>query len=420
MPSTLPTLRARRERRLAKQRASSNRTRGALLSLGMILSILLAALIILGAFAYADITRDLPSVETLPRLLNPPDGLLLQPTRMYDRSGLQLLHVFSPTNTTRRYIPINEQNPQHIPENLINAVIAVADPLFWSHSGYAIQDYNNPISHQTIAQKLVSELITFNEAPSLRRAIRERILAAQITAQFGRTQVIEWYLNSAHFGNYAFGVEAASQLYFGKAAEHLTLAESAILAAASETPALNPLDAPQQAIQRGREVIHILSELGIVNKKDTISALAETPTFEPADHASRPPGPAPAFVNMVLSQLESQIPRDRIERGGLNIITTLDDELQKQSACVTEVYAARMAGLTESKKDCASAGLLPSLPPAVTLADSSASALIQLIRPVRRLPARVIQAHRPARLHPGPNLAIVCPEIGRASCRERV
>lgn len=128
MPSTLPTLRARRERRLAKQRASSNRARGTLLSLGMVLSILLAALIILGAFAYADITRDLPSVETLPRLLNPPDGLLLQPTRIYDRSGLQLLFTFSPTDTPRRYIPISEQNPQHIPENLVNAVIAVTDP----------------------------------------------------------------------------------------------------------------------------------------------------------------------------------------------------------------------------------------------------------------------------------------------------
>ena len=58
-------------------------------------------------------------------------------------------------------------------------------------------------SHPTIAQKLVSDLILYNEPPSLRRAIRERILAAQITAQFGRTQVMEWYLNSTHFGNYA-------------------------------------------------------------------------------------------------------------------------------------------------------------------------------------------------------------------------
>ena len=66
MPSTLPILRARRERRLAKQRTSSDRTRGVLLSVGMLLSLALAALIILGAFAYADVTRELPSVEVLP------------------------------------------------------------------------------------------------------------------------------------------------------------------------------------------------------------------------------------------------------------------------------------------------------------------------------------------------------------------
>jgi membrane peptidoglycan carboxypeptidase len=340
----------------------------------MVLSILLAALIILGAFAYADITRDLPSVETLPRLLNPPDGLLLQPTRIYDRSGLQLLFTFSPTDTPRRYIPISEQNPQHIPENLVNAVIAVTDPEFWSHSGYAVQGFNNPDSHPTIAQKLVSGLVMYNEAPSLRRAIRERILAAQVTAQFGHTQVIEWYLNSAHFGNYAFGVEAAAQFYFGKPAERLTLAESAMLAAAGETPALNPLDAPQQALQRGREVILVLAELGLVKKKDAETALTESPEIQTAHQTQ--PAPAPAFVNMVMSQLDSQIPRDRIERGGINIITTLDFELQKQASCTTEVYAARMAGRPEPKQECPSAGLLPSLPPAVTLTDSSASALI--------------------------------------------
>ncbi len=375
MQKFLPILRSRRERRLAKQRNSSNRARGVLLGAGMIFSLVLAAVIIFGAFAYADVTRELPSVEILPRLLNPPNGLLLEPTRIYDRTGTQLLFTFSPEqNTTRRYIPVNKQNPQHIPSNLIEAVVAVADPQFWSHAGYSIQEYDNPEQHPTIAQKLVGQLILYNEEPSLRRAIRERILAAQITAQFGRTQIMEWYLNSAHFGNYAFGVEAASQLYFGKAAEQLTLAESAILAATSETPALNPLDAPQVALQRGREVIYILNGLGIVSNEDTVTALAEMPKIQSAPLS--PPNPAPAFVNMVLSQLDSQIPRDRLELGGLNIITTLDYDLQIQSACVTEVYAARVAGDAESENDCASAGLLPSLPPAITLADSSASALI--------------------------------------------
>ena len=123
----------------------------------------------------------------------------------------------------------------------------------------------------------------------------------------------------------------------------LTLAESAILAAASETPALNPLDAPQVALQRGREVIYILNGLGIAERRsDWDSLWQRLRRFSP--RRPTPPNAAPAFVNMVLAQAESQIPRDRIERGGLNIITTLDYDLQKQAACVTEVYAARMAG----------------------------------------------------------------------------
>ena len=101
------------------------------------------------------------------------------------------------------------------------------------------------------------------------------------------------------------------------------------------------------ALQRGREVIYILNGLGIVSDEATGLALAETPKIDP--RRPTPPNAAPAFVNMVLAQAESQIPRDRIERGGLNIISTLDYDLQKQASCVTEVYAARMAGLAEPK-----------------------------------------------------------------------
>ncbi|MDO8753836.1 MAG: transglycosylase domain-containing protein, partial [Anaerolineales bacterium] len=209
MPSTLPILRARRERRLEGQNKRSAQARGFIISVGILVSLLLAVAIIIGAFAYADVTRDLPSTEILPRLLNPPDGLLLQPTRVYDRTGLQLLATFAPDDASgpRRYISVNEQNPEHIPDNLINAVIAVADPQFRDHSGYAIQGFDDPELHPTIAQKLVSGLMLYNEPPSWRRAIRERLLASQITSQFGRTQIIEWYLNSANFGNHAYGVE---------------------------------------------------------------------------------------------------------------------------------------------------------------------------------------------------------------------
>ena len=212
MPSTLPILRARRERRLERQHTSAFRSRTALLGVGMFVSLLIASLIITVAFNYVSLTRDLPSIETLPSLLNPPDGLLLQPTRIYDRTREHVLFTFAPNDSPRRYIPISETNPQYLPKSLTNAVIATSDLNFWNHPGYTFSTITNYENHPTLAQRLVFDLLLFNEPPSFPRALRERILAAQITARYGRTQVLEWYLNSVHFGRYAFGAETAAQL----------------------------------------------------------------------------------------------------------------------------------------------------------------------------------------------------------------
>src|SRR5512143_3856610 len=135
MPATLPILRARRERRLARQRLHESRQRNSLLSMGIIVSILIAACIATTAFSYVNLTSDLPSIEILSQLLNPPDGLLLQPTRIYDRTRKNVLFTFAPNDSPRRYIPLSEANPQHLPKSLTEAVIAISDPRFWHHSG---------------------------------------------------------------------------------------------------------------------------------------------------------------------------------------------------------------------------------------------------------------------------------------------
>jgi len=374
MRNITPILRARRERRQARRQKNEARLNVAGWSAGLIISILLAALIFSAAFAYADLTRDLPSIELLPLLLNPPNGALLEPTRIFDRTGAYNIYTFAPNDLPRRYIPLGEQNPQHIPEPLSQAVVAMADTNFWRHSGYIINGWDNPDLHPTIAQKLIYDLLLYNEPPTIQRAVRERILAAQVTARYGRSQVLEWYLNSTHFGRYAYGVDSAARLYFGKSVTNLTLAESAMLAAVSQAPSLNPLDAPQAAVQRGREAIYVLQSLGTESDANIQAALAETPAIQPAPLST--PKPAEAFTNLVLSQLDSRFPRARIERGGLTITTTLDYDLQIQASCVTEIYAARLAGLSESETPCDATRFLPSLPPGITIADSSASALI--------------------------------------------
>ncbi len=374
MPSTIPILRARRERRLNRQRLSETRTRTLFLNVGMLLSLLIAALIIASAFAYINLTRDLPSIQILPILLNPPNGLLLQPTRIYDRTGDQLLFSFSPDDSPRRYIPLSETNPQHLPNSLADAVVAEIDPGFWGHPGYTFDTLMDVQVHPTLAQKLVAELILFDEPPSLRRALRERILAAQLTSRYGRTQVLEWFLNSANFGRYAYGAEAASQLYFGKSATELTTAEAAILAAASDSPSLNPHDAPQTALERGRETLQWMQARGLLSTEAAANALGESISFQ----TPYPPQPQPAaaFVNLLLTQLDSRFPRQRIERGGLTILSTLDYDMQQGASCVTAFYAARLAGLPDPLQQCEALRFLPALPPGVMLPDSSASAVI--------------------------------------------
>ena len=377
MPSTIPILRARRERRLARQRASADRTRNTFLSLGMILSLLIAVLIITMAFTYVNLTRDLPSPQILPILLNPPDGLLLQPTHIYDRTGKNILFTFAPASVAtlpRRYIPLSETNPQHLPKSLADAVIAKTDPDFWTHPGYTFNTITNYEIHPTLAQRLVADLLLFDEPASLRRALRERILAAQITAQYGRTQILEWYLNSANFGRYAFGADAAAQLYFGKSATELTTAESAILGAVSDSPSLNPYDAGGTALERGRETLIRMSALKLLSDQAKDNALGESPRFQ----TPHPPQPqvAAAFTNLLLTQLDSRFPRERIERGGLTIVSTLDYDVQKQSSCVTAFYTARLAGLPDPIIPCDALRFLLALPPESKVTDSSSSAII--------------------------------------------
>jgi len=374
MSSTIPILRARRERRLTRQHLRESRKRTTFLTVGTILSLLIAAMIIAGAFAYVDLTRDLPSPAVLPILLNPPDGLLLQPTRIYDRTGENILFTFAPSDAQRRYLPLSATNPQHLPKSLRDAVIAKTDPYFEEHPGYTLTTITNYNLHPTIAQRLAFDLLLFDEPPSFRRALRERILAAQITARYGRTQVLEWYLNSANFGHHAFGVESATQLYLGKSAAQLGIAESAILAAVSDAPSLNPYDAPLTALERGRETLTLMQIQGLLSADAALDARSESPLFQ------TPPAPEPqlaaAFVNLLLNQLDSQFPRERIERGGLTIISTLDYELQQQSSCVTAFYAARLAGLPDPVISCEALRFLPALPPEIRADNSSASAII--------------------------------------------
>lgn len=354
----------RRERRAEHRRRSESRFQAALLGSGYIFSIALAFAIFASVFAYADLTRSLPSIEQLPILLNQKDGLLGQPTRVYDRTGERVIFTFAPPDTTRVYIPFAS-----LPKSLVDATIAASDPRINDHAGYLLDGLDNPDAHPTLAQKLAYNLLLFDEPPSLRRALRERILAAQIASRYGKEKIIEWYINSANYGHYAFGIEPASELYFDKAATDLTLAESALLASVAEAPSLNPFDASEAALQRSKETLLVMQALGMIKKLPSLPIVLSIGEVE--ENKDR----QGAFINLALFQLATRYDRQRIERGGLKIISTFDYDLQISADCLVKIYVGRLAGEPTDESGCQAARYFS--PVAQTnLADPSASALI--------------------------------------------
>lgn len=369
--SALPLLRRRRERRtFDRQRSQGRLTRG-FIAFGLVLVVSLGALVIGGAFAYASVTADLPSLDLLPQLLDPTTGILLQPTRVYDRSGTHLLAVLAPQDAPRAYLPLDANAPEHIPNTLVNATLALIDSEFWAHPGYQLDGLTNPEEHPTLAQKLAADLLLWDEPPGLRRAIRERILATQMTARFGREKILEWYLNSANYGHFAYGAEAASHLYFGKSITRLNLVEAALLASVNQSPAINPFDAPQAAIQRALDALNLIQARGLASADETNLARFTPLGFQPAPRQSNI---APTFTALALSQLENRFNRARVERGGMVILTTLDFDLQNHASCAVQTQLARLNGA--APQPCEGAAFLPPLPPGQNVPDAAASAVV--------------------------------------------
>jgi membrane peptidoglycan carboxypeptidase len=363
MPSVPQILEMRRQH---QKRVRRNPAGKLAVGCSLIVGLTLALGAVLATLAYTNLTQGLPSLEALPTLLQPPDGALLQPTLILDRSGQHVLaRLENPLAANKQYLlytpGISNTNLAILSSSLISATLAADDPTFWTNWGFSYSGVRQD-AHNTLAQKLVNSLLLWNETPGQRRALRERLLAMQITSRFGREKVLEWYLNSAYYGHLAYGADAAARVYFGKPGARLSLAEAAVLAAVADTPSLNPLDAPEAALERGRAVIQKMADLGFIPHKTAERALQEKVAFQAPSQVSEQP--LEAFANLVLEQLASQIPLQRLERGGLRIITTLDEDIQKQATCAVRVQLERLGSNPEEAAggNCPAALLLPTLP----------------------------------------------------------
>jgi membrane peptidoglycan carboxypeptidase len=183
----------------------------------------------------------------------------------------------------------------------------------------------------TITQQLVRNVLLPVEErteQSYRRKIREAILAFRLSRQFSKDQILAMYLNEVYYGAMAYGIEAASQSYFGHSARTLSLPEAALLAGLPQSPTnLNPLLHPEAAKERQETVLELMVKQGYINREQAAAAYGETIALQQAATNIR----YPHWVFYVRDTLERQFGPELVYRGGLRVVTTLDPALQDLS-----------------------------------------------------------------------------------------
>src|SRR5436309_959705 len=289
------------------------------------------ALMVLGAgAALAFFAGDLPSPQDIAK------DPLAQSTKVYDQTGTELLYQFSEEN--REVVSY-----QDIPQVLIDATVSAEDKTFWTNPGVdivgtiraVISDLTHSGSGQggasTITQQLVKQRIVGNEV-SIKRKIREAILAVEVTNTYSKQQILELYFNQIYYGNQAYGVKAAPQTYFGKSdLSKLTLAEAALLAGLPQAPSvLDPTQADNvdRAAERRAYVLGQMVDNGAITQAESDAASAEEIKVAGPPVATIK---APHFVFQVRNQLAQILGGDEaaVSRGGYRVTTTLDMKTQE-------------------------------------------------------------------------------------------
>ncbi len=380
MPVPTDIIRSRRRR---ARGVGAPGVEGAIISLIALVILLVGAVGMAVALAYADLTGGLPPVQEIEYAFGLVGSESFQPVRIYDRSGeVLLLEVIHPAASDRRWLRIDPLAADVLPHHVIQGTIAALDATFWTNPGYdagaLLQDLmaallRQPIDtlERTIGQRLVETHILplgDSDLSPLARNLRSALMSAELTRQYPQQQILEWYLNSAYYGNFAYGIDAAALVYFGKHATDLTLAEGAILVGVPLQPASNPIDDPKQARERQAQVLEAMVSEGMIRQAEADYALDQSLAVQPAggemtSHASE-------FGIFAWARLSEILQPAALHRSGLRVVTSLDNDLQLQATCAVRTHMRRMGGgevgAVEPAADgsaCIAAGLLPPLRP---------------------------------------------------------
>jgi penicillin-binding protein 1A len=277
---------------------------------------------VIGGFFLA-VTHDLPQIQTLESFR--PAAV----TRIYS-ADKELLAEFY----TQKRVPVQLEI---IPDHLKQAIIATEDRQFREHAGVDLRGIVRAIitdirvgqfvqGASTITQQLARTLF-LSPQKSIVRKLKEAFLAFQIERRYTKDEILELYLNQVYFGSGAYGVEAASQTFFGKPVNDLTLAECALIAGMPKSPSrYSPLVDESLAMKRRSVVLKQMARDGVITQAQFVNAKSAPLNLAKGQSPSMK---APYFVAYVRNLLEKEFGGARLYRTGLTVYTTLNYEIQE-------------------------------------------------------------------------------------------
>ena len=310
-----------------------------------VLGVFLLSFIIL----YAYVAKDLPSVVNLD------DRKVIQSTQIYDRTGQELLYEIS-GNENRTII-----SKEEIPDILKQAFISIEDQEFYKHWGVrptaiiraAFQNITGKGvggGGSTITQQFVKNALLTSDR-SLMRKVREAILAIQIEQKYSKDEIIAFYLNEIPFGGNIYGVEAASQSFFGKKPNELEAYQAAMMAAIIQRPTFySPYGSNFDKLEARQQFVLLkMKEQGYITEEVYNQQKEQKLVIKPFAQNIK----APHFVFYVREKLAEKFGEEALEQGGLKVQTTLDWNLQQ----IAEKVVKEEVEKTRSRYDTQNAAL---------------------------------------------------------------
>ena len=334
--------RARRSRHAARKERAGFR-------LGIV-GIIIAAILGLGCLGTVGLC--IAWLQDLPDYTDASAYNVAEKTKVYASDGTTLLAELYLEN--RDPIELSEMG-----DYVTKGTVATEDERFYEHNGVDLWGIARAVwvnvtgtGHEgasTITQQFVRNTILADEMQesTLKRKVREAYIAIQLEQMYSKEEILQMYLNTINYGQGAYGIQAAAELYFSKNAKDLTIAEAATLIGIPQAPTYNnPIDNPDNCLERRNLVLDRMLTNGVITQEEHDAAQAEPISLNVTMSDSNDGlYKYKYFTSYVRDTLLQDYSSDEVFKGGLNVITTLDVDTQKAAE---EAADAKLSGLPDN------------------------------------------------------------------------